>query len=223
VTNVRFLVGLTVLTNKATAPYSAVANNLAAGSYTLSAIASDNLGAKTTNSVNIVVDVPPSVTITNPAAGAVLSAPANVIIQATASDSDGTVTNVQFLAGSTILSNAVAAPYSAVANNLAAGSYTLSAVASDNNGVTSTNAVVISVVTPLPPAITAPQFSSASFQFSYAANIGLRYIIQESTDLTSPGWVTIATNMAASNPVIFTDTQATNNPAYYRVGLLPNP
>ena len=58
-----------VLTNQAVAPFSAVTNNLAAGNYTLSAIASDNNGATATNSVNIVVDAPPIVTITNPVSG----------------------------------------------------------------------------------------------------------------------------------------------------------
>lgn len=222
-TNVQFLIGSTVLTNKFTAPFSAVTNNLPAGNYTLSAIASDNLGAKTTNSMSIIVDVPPSITITNPASGTVLSAPANVTIKASASDTDGTVTNVQFLVGSIVLTNTAAVPFSAVTNNLAAGNYTLSAIASDNNGVKSTNAVAISVVTPLPLAINAPQLSSASFQFSFAANIGLSYVVQWSTNLTSPNWIPIFTSTAASNPVVFVDNHATNSPGFYRVGRLPNP
>ena len=223
VTNVQFRIGSTVLTNKAAAPFSAVTNNLPAGSYTLSAIASDNLGAKTTNSVNIIVDAPPSITITNPASGTVLSAPANVTIKASASDTDGTVTNVQFLVGSIVLTNTAAVPFSAVTNNLAVGNYTLAAIASDNNGVKSTNAVAISVVTPLPLAINAPQLSSASFQFSFAANIGLSYVVQWSTNLTSPNWIPIFTSTAASNPVVFVDNHATNSPGFYRVGRLPNP
>src|SRR5438093_7118609 len=41
---------------------------------------------------------PPSVTVTNPADGSVFAAPADVTLQATASDADGTVANVQFFA-----------------------------------------------------------------------------------------------------------------------------
>src|ERR1019366_2796596 len=108
-----------VLTNETAAPFSAVTNNLAAGSYTLSAIASDNLGAQTTNSISITVDAPPTVTITNPASGTVLAAPANATIKASAADTDGTVTNVQFLVGTTVLTNEVAAPFFGVTNNLA--------------------------------------------------------------------------------------------------------
>ncbi|HEX7618674.1 MAG TPA: Ig-like domain-containing protein, partial [Verrucomicrobiae bacterium] len=179
VTNVQFLVGSTVLTNETTAPFSAATNNLAAGSYTLTAIASDNLGVKTTNSVNVVVDTPPTVSITNPVSGTVFIAPANLTIQASASDPDagGSVTNVQFLVGSTVLTNQTTAPFSGTTNNLAAGSYTLSAVASDNLGVKTTNSVNISVVTPVPIVISSPSRpSSTNFQFSYTANAGLGYI-----------------------------------------------
>jgi chitinase len=171
-----------------------------------------------------VVDTPPSVTITNPVSGTVFAAPANVTIQASASDTDGTVTNVQFLVGSTVLSNAAAAPFSAVTNNLAAGSYTLSAVASDNNGVKATNAATISVVTPVQVLLSAPQgLPPANFHFSYTANVGLSYIVQRSTNLVSTNWITLITNTAGSGSVNFTDLNATVNPGFYRVGRLPNP
>jgi chitinase len=134
------------------------------------------------------------------------------------------VTNVQFLIGSTVLTNEAAAPFSAVTNNLASGSYTLSAVASDNNGIKATNTATISVVTPVPVSISSPlRPSPTNFQFSYAANAGLRYVVQRSTNLLSTNWFTLATNTAAGNPVNFADTNATANPGFYRVGRLLNP
>jgi hypothetical protein len=169
---------------------------------------------------------PPTVAITNPAPGAVFSAPADVTIRAAVNDpnSGGSVTNVQFLAGPTILTNEAAAPFVAVAANLAAGGYTLTAVATDNLGASATNTVTISVVTPVPLALGAPQqVSATAFQFNYAANAGLNYIVQRATTLAPPDWTTIATNTAAGNPEVFTDVQATNNPGFYRVGRLPNP
>jgi plastocyanin len=169
-------------------------------------------------------DVPPTITITNPVVGTVFAAPANVNIQVSAADSDGIVTNVQFLVGSAVLTNETAAPFSALTNNLAAGSYTFSAVATDNAGLTATNAVTISIVTPMQVTLGAPtQLSSTNFQFSYSADVGLTYVIQRSTDLTSSGWIGIFTNIATSNPMIFVDSNAMNNPGFYRVGLLPNP
>jgi plastocyanin len=166
---------------------------------------------------------PPSVTITNPVSGTVLAAPANVNIQASASDSDGSVTNVQFLVGSVILTNKAAAPFFAVTNNLPAGPYTLTAIASDNLGATATNSVSLSVVTPVTLTIGSPLKSVANFQFNYSANTGLTYVVQRSTNLVISNWTSIFTNTAASNPVVFVDTHATNNPGFYRVGRLPNP
>lgn len=167
---------------------------------------------------------PPTVSITNPAANAVFAAPASVTIQASASDPDagGSVTNVQFRIGATILTNVVNAPYKAV-TNLAAGSYTLSAIASDNLGSTATNTLTISVVTPLQVTLGTPQLSSTNLRFSYTANVGLSYIVQRSTDLVLSNWSTLFNGMAPSNPMVFVDTHATNNPAFYRVGRLPNP
>ncbi len=178
-----------------------------------------------TGTINVAaLNAPPTVTITNPAAGTVFSEPAGVTIQASAADSDGSVTNVQFLVGSTVLTNETAAPFAAVTDNLSAGSYTLSAVASDNSGAKATNAVAISVVIPVPLALGVPTIlSTTSFQFTYSANVGLSYVVQQSSDLTSTNWTSIFTNMATSNPMTFADTNAIANPGFYRVVRLPNP
>jgi len=223
VTNVKFLVDANVLTNKASSPFAATTNNLAAGSHTLSAIASDNLGATATNSVNIIVDTPPSVTLTNPATATVFATPANVTLRASASDSDGSVTNVKFMVDANVLTNKAAAPFSAATNNLAVGSHTLSAIASDNNGVTATNTVTVSVVAPVSTALSTAKLSAGKFQFAYSGNSGLHYVIERSTNLLSPNWVPLITNQAGSGSINFTDSTATLSNGFYRVGRLPNP
>jgi plastocyanin len=184
-----------------------------------------HFGSGMTGAVNVAApNLPPSVAITNPAPGAVFAAPANVTIQASASGNGGTVTNVEFLVDSTVLGDDTTAPYSAVTNGLAAGSHTLSAIAANSTGLTATNSVSISVVNPTPILLSAPASpSSASFQFNFTANAGLRYVVARSTDLTANNWIPLATNLAGSSSVTFTDINATVNPAYYRVGLLPNP
>jgi plastocyanin len=111
VTNVQFLVGSVILANKAASPFSVTTNNLPAGTYILSAIAADNLGAKATNTVNIIVDALPTVTITNPVSGTTLSAPASLILKANAADADGSIASVKFLQGATTLGTATTAPY----------------------------------------------------------------------------------------------------------------
>jgi len=143
VTNVQFRVGTTVITNDTVAPYTA-ATNLPAGTYTLTAIAYDNLGVTATNSINITVDPVPSVNITSPSGGAVFLPPANVIIQATATD-DGTVSGVLFQVDGNNLTNDVTSPYTGITNNLAHGIHTLSAIATDNLGLKSTNSINIAV------------------------------------------------------------------------------
>jgi hypothetical protein len=169
-------------------------------------------------------NVPPTVSITNLSSGAVFAAPANVTIRATASDSDGSVTNVQFRVGSAVVGNATAAPYAATTNNLPAGSYTLSAVASDNKGAMTTNSVAITVVTAADVVLSSfQQLTPAIFRFTYTANAGLRYIVQRSTDLTSSIWTSLNTNTAAGSSVNFTNSNAPSSAAFYRVGRLPNP
>ena len=165
--------------------------------------------------------LPPGIGITNPLSGAIFAAPANVSIQAAVTNGSSTVTNVQFLVNSVVLANATTAPFSALAGNLAAGNYTLTAIALDNNDLSATNTVAISVVTPVTVELSNFLKSGTEFQFSYAANIGLNYIVQRSTDLMT--WVTVNTNTAASNPAIYVDINATNGLNFYRVGLLPNP
>src|SRR6185503_17671505 len=85
---------------------------------------------------------PPTVSITSPANGASFTAPANITINATASDSDGTVTKVDFYQGTTLLGTDTTSPYSFAWNNVAVGSYALKAVATDNLKGTATSAVV---------------------------------------------------------------------------------
>jgi chitinase len=167
--------------------------------------------------------LPPTLAITQPLNGAVFAAPANVAIQAAVTNGSGTVTGVQFLAGTTLLANVTTPPFSTTANNLAAGSYTLTAIAQDNNNLFATNAVNISVVTPVTVGLTNvfKLSGGTNFQFSYSANVGLNYVVLRSTDFIS--WVPLATNLAGSNPVVFTDLTATNSLNFYRVGLLPNP
>jgi chitinase len=165
---------------------------------------------------------PPTISITNPAANTVFAAPASVTIQAAATNGSGTVTNVLFLVNSRILANVAAAPYSAITNNLIAGAYTLTDIATDNNGLTATNSTAISVVTPVAISVSAAAFSPPNhFRFSYSANTGLTYVVQVSSNLLT--WSSLVTNAATASPMTFTNPNASSRNAFYRVGRLPNP
>jgi len=172
--------------------------------------------------VQAVSGAPPSVTITNPANGAVFAAPADVTIQANASDTDGNVTTVQFFTNSVSAGADTTAPYSIVASNLAAGIYALRAVATDNNGLTSTSSVVnISVVAPAAVALSAPVVSNGQFQFTYSADAGLRYAVENSSNLVN--WSSLTTNTASTSTVLYREAFDVNGLRFYRVERLRNP
>jgi formylglycine-generating enzyme required for sulfatase activity len=83
----------------------------------------------------------PRVSITSPTNHAAFTAGDNIAINATASDTNGTVTKVEFYQGTTKLGEDATSPYSYTWNNVAAGSYTLTAKATDNNSLVSISAV----------------------------------------------------------------------------------
>ena len=109
-----------------------------------------SLGASVVNAVVLFDTAPPSVSITAPTAGANVTGP--VSVSATATDNVG-VTSVQFkLDGANLGAPVAAAPYTVSwdTSTAAAGSYTLTAVATDAAGNTATSAGV-TVVVPSPP------------------------------------------------------------------------
>jgi hypothetical protein len=85
---------------------------------------------------------PPTVSISSPSNGATFTAPATIAIAANAADADGTVSKVDFYAGSTLIGTDTTSPFQFTWNNVAAGSYSLSAIATDNLGATTTSAAV---------------------------------------------------------------------------------
>lgn len=121
-----------------------------------------------TGSVTVVSNLPPSVTITNPVDGAVLSSSASVIIRAAASDPDGAVTNVQFFDGGLFLGGDTASPYNFTAN-FPTGVHVLTAVAFDNLGLTATSAPVSVTLARYLPAI--PQSDLPIFLQPVATNL----------------------------------------------------
>ena len=143
VRRVEFFQGSTSLGADTTAPYSLAWNNVAAGSYTLTARATDNRGGITTSApVGVTVNAAPAVAMTMPAGGAAYTAPATITVGATAEDADGTISKVEFLQNGVLLATDTASPYSHTWSGVAAGSYALTARATDNRGAVSTSAAV---------------------------------------------------------------------------------
>lgn len=141
-----------------------------------------------------VSNLPPAVSIVNPTNGAVFAAPANISLIAKAADPDGTVTNVEYFSGTNDLgrgfqvvldppgvNGVTGLVYFMNWQNIPAGIYSLTAVATDNGGLSTTSAPPINITvlpTNLPPVvrITSPP-NGAVFRapvniplFSYAAD-----------------------------------------------------
>ncbi len=155
VTRVDFYAGTQLVGSDLASPFSVTWSNVAAGTHSLTAVATDNEG-KTTTSLPVSVTVaasntPPTVVIFS---GLSYTAPANISISATASDVDGTVTRVNFYAGTQLVGSDTASPFSVTWSNVAAGTYTLTAVATDDDGATATSGAV--TVTVAPPPVVVP-------------------------------------------------------------------
>ncbi len=142
--------------------FSYVWTNVPAGTYALTAIATDNAGLQTTSAaVNITVttNLPtPMVRIVNPPAGAVLPDQAPINIYAAAAESNGVIDTVTFVANGTnlgVATNYLAAepsvpfqfhlqwlPYYFRWTNAGVGTNVLTAIATDNNGIQVTSTPV---------------------------------------------------------------------------------
>ncbi len=85
------------------------------------------------------IDAPPTTTITAPADGAAYSAPATFTVTASATDADGTVTNLSLFRGSTLLKQSASGTLTATLNNQPPGVYDFFTVATDNGGLCSTS------------------------------------------------------------------------------------
>jgi RHS repeat-associated protein len=146
VSQVEFFQNGALLGSTNVTPYAMSVGSLGQGSYTFSARATDNRGGTATSAAAVVsVTAPntaPSIALTSPAAGAGYLAPAEVVLAATASDRDGAVAKVEFHVGSTLIATATAAPYTASWSATAAGTYTFTAKAYDNHGLSTVSAPV---------------------------------------------------------------------------------
>lgn len=162
-----FYRGSALLGTVTSPPYTLTWPNVPFGRYTLSAVATDNQAAYTASTpVTITVDAAPTVSLTSPVNGEVFTAPADVSLRANAADSDGAVAKVEFYQGATRIGTAASSPYVLSWHDVAAGNYSLTAVVTDDAGLTTTSPPApISVRTPnqAPSATLTSPASGAAF------------------------------------------------------------
>ena len=99
------------------------------------------------------VNAAPGLTLTSPATNAVYQAGDNIALSVNASDSDGSIAKVDFYSGTTLISTVTTGStgiFTYSWSNVTAGSYSLSATATDNLGATTTTPA-INVTVNAPP------------------------------------------------------------------------
>lgn len=87
----------------------------------------------------------PSIALTSPTPTSAFTAPATISLAATASVSSGSISDVRFYNGTTLLNTDNAAPYAFSWTNVAAGTYTVRAVVTDNTSKTAEATVTFKV------------------------------------------------------------------------------
>lgn len=163
VVQVEFHADDVLLATVATAPYTWTWASPPIGRHTVTATAVDDRGARGVAPARILTvgsggtGQPPSVRVTAPVAGARLAPGATVDIAATATDSDGTVSRVEFFVGGTVIATVAVPPYATTWTPPGLGRFALTAIATDNDGNTATATAVDVLVEPAPQvALTAP-------------------------------------------------------------------
>ncbi|MEP6997522.1 MAG: Ig-like domain-containing protein, partial [Betaproteobacteria bacterium] len=89
----------------------------------------------------------PMATLLTPADGATMGLGGSFTLTASASDPDGTVSKVEYYAGAVKVGQATSSPYTFVWTPSASGTYVLTAVATDNGGLTGTSTAATVTVT----------------------------------------------------------------------------
>jgi hypothetical protein len=159
ISKVEFYNGTALAATDNAAPYSFSTSTLAVGTYSFTAKVYDNCNKIATSSAvnikvnSVAVNNPPTVSFTKPLNNNSFTAPATLVVNASATDADG-ISNVQLFINNVLVRQESAAPYDwnhtnqdAALQNLAAGTYTLKAVATDSKGLTGEASITITITT----------------------------------------------------------------------------
>jgi uncharacterized repeat protein (TIGR02059 family) len=149
VSKVEFYQGTVLLGERTLSPYSYTWKDVIEGTYSLTAVATDDKNSKTTSApVSIIIEKSPTAVNQLPVVNVIL--PNNktkkpkrhddIVIEAIASDPDGTISKVEFKSGDITLAEVTTFPYIYIWEDSETGTYIITAIATDNLGATSASA-----------------------------------------------------------------------------------
>jgi len=177
ISKVEFYKGAILLGTDTSVPYSFNWTGVAPGTYSLTVKAYDSQATPataTSTAITVVVKTAPVVSITSPVTNTVYNTiPASITINATASETGGSISKVEFYNGATLLNSDNTSPYSYTWTGVTAGTYSITAKAYDAQAtpVTTTSAAVsVYVNTPPVVSITSP-VNNATFTAPATINI----------------------------------------------------
>ena len=150
ITKVEFYNGSKLLHTETVIPYGYVWRHVPAGNYTITAKAYDNSGIAATSApvhISVVPNKAPAVSIISPADNSTFADTATIRLAASAADTDGRITRVEFYSGTTLLRTEYKYPYTYNWTNVTAGTYIITAKAIDNYGAQTTSAPITITVT----------------------------------------------------------------------------
>ncbi len=158
----------------------------------------------------------PQVSLTAPQNGTSYTAAGSVPMTATASDTDGSISKVEFYSGTALLNTDTAAPYAYTWPNVVAGTYQIRAIAYDNSGASATSAAATISVS----ASTAP--TAVAFHASADhATLVTRYELRIFASGASPGTATPLATSDLGKPTPDAAGDITVNRATFFSGLTP--
>jgi len=204
------------------APFTVVWSNVALGNFVLSVKATDDYGDSTISSnvnISVISNQPPTISFLSPTNGQTFFRPANILLNAEASDSDGFVRLVEFFEGTNRVAQLTNLPFSFVWSNVAVGTYSLTAQAADNwLGTNRTAPILVSVIKPPPLAVTLlnPVIAENKFSFRFMSESDFIYTIQFSDSFSPMQWQAL-TNFAGNGAQIIFSENHTNAHRFYRV------
>ena len=148
--SVSFYLDNNLLNTDTAAPYTYDwnANGVSAGSHTLKAVALDNDNNETSHEIEVTIQYnAPTCQITAPQNNSSYDKLSTISIAVNATDSDGSVTSVEFYIDNTLVSTDTNAPYGYTWNpaNSSAGQHTIKAVATDNHGNTTEHQINVNI------------------------------------------------------------------------------
>jgi RHS repeat-associated protein len=187
ITRVEFYANGVLINTDYASPFQFDWSGVAAGTYSLNAVAYDSTGAQTASAARTITvsgsNTPPTVSLSAPADNARYLNPSSVTLSATAAgpELNDILQKVDFFLNGTLAGTVTAAPYTFPWTSPALGTYTLTAVATDSQGAQTTSsprtvvitdqnqAPAVSIVTPLD---NSKWHSPAGFMFQANASSG---------------------------------------------------